>query len=454
MTRFETLYEALYVILTCIALPFLLYTVIIPGRYLFVVYWVINIAFGLTGTWIMTESICGIFGNKKNATKVSIDLEGNGCEEGVLIIIPAFLNNEKAVLTDTLTSFSELIHSCPIVVYVCYNMIDDESTLKFERNTLKIWDGLKVKNICFVISKNVNGNSKAENINYALDQTVDKPFSLIGIYDADHQPDINCLSYGIDCINKRNCDVVQGQCCIRNHSLSLLSRVVAIEFIDMYNIGHQGRSVAFDLGIFGGSNALWKSKVLRSTRMDPSMLTEDIDSSFKASSMGARICYCPQMLSYELAPVTLRVLTKQRLRWAQGWFEVSIRYGMTMLASNTVSLRRKVGCILLLIWREIFMYLLYHPIFLLVGEAIQQNGVIAFSITKMFFSIVFIVAGLFKTNFIYFVAPKRIRKELHWSWFVVYIFIYPIYSSYINGIQVASHIRHFIKIKEWIPTTR
>ena len=66
----------------------------------------------------------------------------------------------------------------------------------------------------------------------------------------------------------------------------MFSGLIAVEFEDMYNVGHEGRSNLFDLGIFGGSNGLWRAEVLQQIRMDGDMLTEDIDSSFRASLLG------------------------------------------------------------------------------------------------------------------------------------------------------------------------
>lgn len=71
--------------------------------------------------------------------------------------------------------------------------------------------------------------------------------------------------------------------------------LIAAEFEDMYNVGHEGRTTLFDLGIFGGSNGYWEAPLLKEIQMDGSMLTEDIDSSFRATLKGARIAYAWQV---------------------------------------------------------------------------------------------------------------------------------------------------------------
>jgi hypothetical protein len=77
----------------------------------------------------------------------------------------------------------------------------------------------------------------------------------------------------------------QGACSIRRGGV--LSWIIAAEFEDMYNVGHRGRTSLFGIGVFGGSNGCWKRKLLADIKMDPAMLTEDIDSSLRATLQGA-----------------------------------------------------------------------------------------------------------------------------------------------------------------------
>jgi cellulose synthase/poly-beta-1,6-N-acetylglucosamine synthase-like glycosyltransferase len=77
-----------------------------------------------------------------------------------------------------------------------------------------------------------------------------------------------------------------GACSIRRDGW-LLCAIVAAEFEDMYNVGHRGRTSLFGIGVFGGSNGCWRRKLLCAIGMDHRMLTEDIDSSLRATLLGA-----------------------------------------------------------------------------------------------------------------------------------------------------------------------
>jgi len=65
---------------------------------------------------------------------------------------------------------------------------------------------------------------------------------------------------------------------------------------------------------FGGSNGYWKAEILKEIRMDGSMLTEDIDSSIRATLAGYKIGYSGDVISSELSPLREATLKKQRLR--------------------------------------------------------------------------------------------------------------------------------------------
>lgn len=95
--------------------------------------------------------------------------------------------------------------------------------------------------------------------------------------------------------------------------------------------------------------------------MDSSMLTEDIDSALRAFSRGAKAVHDLNVVSYELAPVTLAAFWKQRLRWAQGWAQASMRHvRLTFNKSpegRNRNFRARFGLLSLLFIREWTYYL-------------------------------------------------------------------------------------------------
>jgi cellulose synthase/poly-beta-1,6-N-acetylglucosamine synthase-like glycosyltransferase len=439
--------ELLYVFLTSIAIPFVIYAFAVPGGALFYIYWVLIAAFGMTSLWVFIESISSLF--FKSSQVANIDNS-----KSILILIPAYMDNEQFVLQDTLDAFSKLSYTGSIRVVVTFNVRNKEKTIQFENYLYSTWDDKTINNITFEVIENKNSKSKAENVNYALSVFANTTFDYIGVFDADHQPSPDCINNALHTFNTTGCDIVQGQCAIRNITDCFLSRIITMEFCEMYNVGHQGRCNVFNLGIFGGSNGLWKADLLKRIKMDHSMLTEDIDSSFKSLVQGAKIAYARNMISYELSPIFWDVLVKQRKRWAQGWLEVSIKYFYKTMISKHFTFRQKVGCFLILCWRDIFVYLTFHPFMIIAADYYQFGHLFVPSYLQIAITCIMIVLGIAKSSIVFFVSNKHMKDTLPKYWFVIYVLFYPFYAVFSNIVHISTHIRHLTSRTEWVATTR
>jgi cellulose synthase/poly-beta-1,6-N-acetylglucosamine synthase-like glycosyltransferase len=90
------------------------------------------------------------------------------------------------------------------------------------------------------------------------------------------------------------------------------------------------------------------------------MLTEDIDSALRACGKGCTAVHDLNVVSYELAPTTWSGFWKQRLRWAQGWFQATVKH--SILTFNRAKEGKRVfttrfGLLNLLVIRELSYYL-------------------------------------------------------------------------------------------------
>ena len=128
-------------------------------------------------------------------------------------------------------------------------------------------------------------------------------------------------------------------------------------------------------GLFCGSNGFWRASLLRELKMDREMLTEDIDSALRAFSKGAKTEHDSNVISYELAPTTFPAFWKQRLRWAQGWAQASVRHiRMTYNKppEGNRHLRARFGILSLLLVRECSYYLITQYTCLVLSFIILQ----------------------------------------------------------------------------------
>src|SRR5579864_9523253 len=275
-------------------------------------------------------------------------------------IIAAYLPNEAATIVETIRSFQRIDYPAGLQILLAYNT---PRTMRVEE-TLREMSRIDPRFKAIAVA---GSESKAQNVNAALSEATGE---FIGVFDADHHPDPNSFRRAWRWLAS-GYDVVQGHCLVRNGDETWVSRMIAVEFEAIYAVSHPGRARLHGFGIFGGSNGYWKARLLHETRMHASMLTEDIDSSVRAVLEGRRIASDPLLVSRELAPVTLRALWNQRMRWAQGWFQVSYRYIFMGLASRKLSVRQKLGLTHLLAWREVYPWIANQMIPIIIFWAIK-----------------------------------------------------------------------------------
>ncbi len=245
-------------------------------------------------------------------------------------VIPAYLPNEYKILEPILKHYSTIINdmeTSTLHVILVYNGKID--------NQANIIASLSMINIRITILENSNSGSKSENINFALDYIKGQNllYDVISLFDADHLPDPNVFDLVSGIFSDPSVDVVQGRCAIR-FSSSLLSKLIAIEFSEIYSLFHNGGYIFRKYGIFGGTNGHWRYSTISEVRFDKDMLTEDIDATMRALEWGYNIVYSNSLVSYELSPPSISALYSQRLRWAQGWAEVTWRSTVPLMRSG------------------------------------------------------------------------------------------------------------------------
>jgi cellulose synthase/poly-beta-1,6-N-acetylglucosamine synthase-like glycosyltransferase len=271
------------------------------------------------------------------------------------VIIVAYLPNEKDIVIEHVCYALTQIKYPPelLTIHLAYNtpfpMPEVEAPL---HDLMKTHPILKVNKVH-------GSTSKAANINYLLDRLPSQ--GIAAIYDTDHKAHPLSPIYAATRLSRSPAiAALQGRCIPRNVSASLLSALVAVEFDMLYVVTHLGRDRLWETAMFNGSNAYWRLEVLKKLRLDPKMMTEDIDVSVRALAAGYTIVHDPQVISYELAPSTIWSFWSQRLRWAQGWTQISTKYrGLPWGygAAGHLKARQRMGLLLLILVREVNTHL-------------------------------------------------------------------------------------------------
>jgi cellulose synthase/poly-beta-1,6-N-acetylglucosamine synthase-like glycosyltransferase len=357
-------------------------------------------------------------------------------------LIAAYLPNETETVLETIRAVLASDYRGPLQVLLVYNSpvrvpVEDELyRLAQEDPRLQL---VRV----------VRSKSKADNINTGLNYVTGR---YIGVFDADHCPDPDAFTRA-DRWLSNGTDVVQGRCVVRNGEDSLVAKTVAVEFESIYGLAHPGRARLHQWGIFGGSNGYWRTEVLREIRMDASMLTEDIDSATRAVIAGYRIDSDPELVSRELATTRLVQLWNQRLRWAQGWHQVSKRRLPQFLRSPHLNVRQKVGATHLFLWREIYPWISIQMIPIIAFWFFDRREIDWFVPVFVATTALTMLTGPVQTILSYQVANSETKK--HPKWFFMFAIVEALgYQELRNTIGRVAQLKDLAGENEWKVTAR
>ncbi len=357
-------------------------------------------------------------------------------------IIAAYLPNEADTIVETVEVFLRQDYN-QLQVILAYNTPED----------LPVEDELRaiaVRDQRLVPMRVDWSTSKAQNVNAALARVTG---TFVGVFDADHHPAPGSflrawrwLSNGVA--------VVQGHCVVRNGDDGFVQKVVASEFEAIYGVAHPGRARVHGFGIFGGSNGYWQTEILKRTRLRSSMLTEDIDSSMRVLADGGLIVSDPGLVSTELAPQSWRALWGQRLRWAQGWSQVSWRYLRTALRNDRLTVRQRVGLLYLLGWREVYPWISLQIFPILGYWYLRGSPPISWVVPVFLATTAFTFsAGVVQAWTAWRLATPDLRRR--GRWFLVYGLVSQLlYTEFKNVVARTAHLKEVMGERRWKVTPR
>jgi hypothetical protein len=144
------------------------------------------------------------------------------------------------------------------------------------------------------------------------------------------------------------------------------------------------------------------------------------------------------------------------MRWAQGWFQVSLRHVGAVVRSPGLSVRQRVGLWMLLGWREAYPWIAIQMIPIIAFLAVQAGGVNRldwvvplFLLTTLFT----LTVGPGQTLFAWLLGAPEIKA--HRSWFLQYLLVASLlYTEFKNVINRISQIKEFSRDRQWRVTPR
>jgi hypothetical protein len=287
-----------------------------------------------------------------------------GAGLGANVIIPVHYPSDASVISVTISKM--VILDCPtdsfiniIVVYAGARPEHEDSLGSLKRYTKYLnkfakKQGTSTSGIRVYLINCERSRSKSESIKYTLlnmlsNQHIEKQDEVrqIGeftfIYNADQWPEYNSIVYGCELLRDSEADMIQGRCMIRNarSESRSLADMIALEFDMIQSFWYLGCPI---LHRFAEYNACWRTDVLKRVAA-------------KNIHLGQKIIYDDGLVSYETAPINLMCLISHRLQLTQDWLQVAFIHISGSLRSKHIPLYRKMGIIILLLWREMYLYM-------------------------------------------------------------------------------------------------
>lgn len=366
-------------------------------------------------------------------------------EPAASALVVAYLPNEQGTVMATVHNLLAQDYAGGLQVVLAYNT---PTPLPVEREL----EQLAARDRRFTAIRVEHSSSKAANVNAAL------PFctgEFIGVFDADHLPAQGSFSRAWRWLQPSvGNDVVQGHCVVRDAERGRLARTVAMEFEAIYAVAHPGRARLHGFGVFGGSNGYWRAERLHTTRMHEEMLTEDIDATARLLLSGGRIISDPGLVSTELAPASLRSLWTQRMRWAQGWHQVSRRHLLSLLTNEHFSLRQKAGAAWLFGWRELYPWVSLQSLPIVAAAVLlagpnHKSWVLPLFVISTAFTV---LNGPLQVLLAWRVAVPELRVRTRW--WLAYLLLSVPYAEMKNLIGRVAQVKEMIGERHWQVTTR
>lgn len=157
------------------------------------------------------------------------------------------------------------------------------------------------------------------------EEGIDSRYDAICIFDAD-----NIVERNFFCeMNKAICagyQVAQGYRDMKNPSDTWISGGHSIFYWMQNRFFDSGRGVLGLSATINGTGYMVTMKHLKKIGWNITTLTEDLEFTMQSVLSGEKVGWVPEAIVYDEQPLTLQQSMRQRIRWTNGYFQVSQKY--------------------------------------------------------------------------------------------------------------------------------
>lgn len=234
----------------------------------------------------------------------------------ISIQIPVY--NEKYVIEGLLQSLSQLHYPKHLYEIQVLDDSTDETSAIIDRKARQLeTEGYQVN----IIRRGNRNEFKAGALQYGLSFCKGE---LIAIFDADFRPPQNFLTAMVSHFTNEKVGLVQARWGHLNREENFLTRIQTF-LLDMhFLVEQQGRYNAGYYINFCGTAGIWRKQcIMDAGGWDGSVLSEDLDLSYRAQLKGWTIVYDKNIEAPAEVPSVLEAFKIQQFRWTKGIAQIA-----------------------------------------------------------------------------------------------------------------------------------
>jgi hypothetical protein len=320
--------------------------------------------------------------------------------------IVMFLNNNLFALKSRLSDSFIAVNGKKTFMFFDYNNIEEEIALMF--SDLK---------------------------RYELDKT-----AYFAIYDTVLEE--FALYIAVQTIMKKNADVLKGKTINSRSSMTIINS----------NIRSLRNRMFVYFNVYNDCYGLWDAKVLlnNNDRVDSDEVTDRkkhyhslLDKQYKAIINNAKIVYDEHVISK--SSMSFFMFMKKRMNMSKVWLDVT-RDNFTSMMIGDMSLMKKIGFAIIVVYREIYSHMLLHAVPLyIVSQYKKDIDIITTMVDNMYIFIGFvgicIISTCIEVTISYLTGPKMLR----WHQYLLYIpmsIIFSIAGTVFNIVSVVKSYKN------------
>ncbi|HYS73929.1 MAG TPA: glycosyltransferase family 2 protein [Thermoplasmata archaeon] len=279
--------------------------------------------------------------------------EGEATQHVFSLVVPA--HNEQEVIGDCLRSLLTLDYPDDQFEILILEDGSSDLTADVVRSEAQ---GLPQRVVMLQVPRHEGGRGKASALNRAFQFLHETsrfsraPNWIIGVFDADGQPDRDMLKKASFQFQSPRVGGVQASVRIRNHQKSWLTHMQDIEFAGFSRVTQIIRTRITNSAALGGNGQFVRASAIEDVVLDaaegvywnPKALTEDLDLSTRLVLRNWDLSHLNTSCVWQEGVETITALMRQRTRWAWGSLQVFGEYvlRMTVFRAPNVRLRKRM----------------------------------------------------------------------------------------------------------------